>query len=88
MNVSEKRKIIEGEFGITYSEEIEGSVSEMCNVSQGILEQGIQQGEDRLANAIRAAQKEKFTTPEELIALGYQANTAKIAIEIVMEQNK
>lgn len=41
-----KREIIEKEYGIvfSFSKEIERSVLEMCNVSQGILEEGIAKG--------------------------------------------
>lgn len=45
---SDKRKIIEKEYGIPYSNEIERSVSQMCNVSQGILERGRIEGKIEL----------------------------------------
>ncbi|WP_305085487.1 hypothetical protein [uncultured Dubosiella sp.] len=40
-----KRQVLEEEYDIQMSEKMEKEVSAMCNLSQGILEQGIQQGE-------------------------------------------
>ena len=40
-----KRQVLEEEYDIQMSEKMEKEVSTMCNLSQGILEQGIQQGE-------------------------------------------
>jgi predicted transposase/invertase (TIGR01784 family) len=39
-----KRKIIETEYGIHYSSDVERSVREMCNVSQGLIEKGEKRG--------------------------------------------
>jgi predicted transposase/invertase (TIGR01784 family) len=39
-----KRKIIETEYGIHYSADVERSVREMCNVSQGLIEKGEKRG--------------------------------------------
>ena len=39
-----KRQVLEEEYDIQMSEKMEKEVSAMCNLSQGILEQGIQQG--------------------------------------------
>lgn len=44
LSEDEKRAIIEKEYGITYSEEIERSVSQVCNVSQGLVEKGRAEG--------------------------------------------
>lgn len=44
MDEKEKRRIIEDEYGITYSGEIERSVSQMCNVSQGLIQKGKLEG--------------------------------------------
>jgi hypothetical protein len=37
LSENDKRKIIEEEYDITYSMDIERSVREMCNVSQGLI---------------------------------------------------
>ncbi|WP_305084813.1 hypothetical protein [uncultured Dubosiella sp.] len=42
-----KRQVLEEEDDIQMSEKMEKEVSTMCNLSQGILEQGIQQGVQR-----------------------------------------
>ncbi|WP_304963944.1 hypothetical protein [uncultured Dubosiella sp.] len=42
-----KRQVLEEEYDIQMSEKMEKEVSTMCNLSQGILEQGIQQGVQR-----------------------------------------
>ncbi len=42
-----KRQVLEEEYDIQMSEKMEKEVSTMCNLSQGILEQGIQQGEEK-----------------------------------------
>ena len=41
----EKRKILSEEFGMEMSGDLESEVRDMCNLSQGILERGLQQGE-------------------------------------------
>lgn len=40
----EKRDIVENEYHIPYNEDIERSVEEMCNASQGVLNKGIEIG--------------------------------------------
>jgi hypothetical protein len=82
LSESAKRDIIEGEFGIAYSEDIERSVREMCNVSQGLIEIGEEKGMTNLQNAILDKRKYGYTDPEDLIKLGYDSNTSKIAITL------
>lgn len=52
----EKWSIIQGEYNITYSEDIERSVQEMCNVSQSLIDKGIScgisQGEEIFASLV------------------------------------
>ncbi len=43
-NVADRKKILETEFQIPMSKEIEGEVSFMCNLSQGIVEEGKAKG--------------------------------------------
>lgn len=80
LSEQEKREVIEHEYGITYSKEIGGSVNVMCNVSDGLVEQGIEQGLQLLENAIILAKKEHLTTPQELIDRGVDARIAQKAI--------
>jgi hypothetical protein len=40
----QKREVIESEYGIEYSTDMERSVKEMCNVSQGLIEKGETRG--------------------------------------------
>ncbi|MFP3154909.1 hypothetical protein LQZ18_10910 [Lachnospiraceae bacterium ZAX-1] len=42
----EKKSVLEKEFGIAMSKEMAKEVSVMCNLSQGVLEIGIQKGEE------------------------------------------
>jgi predicted transposase YdaD len=94
LSENDKRKIIEEEYDITYSMDIERSVREMCNVSQGLIEIGKAEGRaegkaegktealTNLQNAILDKRKYGYTDSEELIKLGYDAETAEIAISI------
>ena len=43
----EKRKILSEEFGMEMSGDLESGVRDMCNLSQGILERGIEEGMER-----------------------------------------
>jgi hypothetical protein len=49
----EKKNILQNDFNIAMTEEIEKEVNGMCNLSDGLVEsgrqEGIQQGEDNLA---------------------------------------
>ena len=40
----ERSRILEGKFGIPMTEKLETEVSEMCNLSQGLLEEGLAEG--------------------------------------------
>ena len=39
-----RSRILEGKFGIPMTEKLETEVSEMCNLSQGLLEEGLADG--------------------------------------------
>ena len=47
MEVEEKKQILEEEYGIAMTREIESEVLGMCNLSKGILERGLEQGLER-----------------------------------------
>ena len=74
--------IIETEYGIMYSGDIEGSVNDMCNVSQGLIDRGRREGMQLILEAVNLIRDKKYTTPEELMAEGYDEVVAKTAIEL------
>lgn len=78
LSEQEKREVIENEYGIVYSKEIERSVNVMCNVSDGLVEQGIQ----LLEEAIILAKEEHLTNPQELVDRGYDLQLAQKAIRL------
>ena len=47
LSKTEKRDIVENEYRIPYNEDIERSVEEMCNASQGVLNKGIDIGTEK-----------------------------------------
>jgi len=47
MNVEEKRKVLTQEFDIAMTQKLEGGISAMCNLSDGIWEAGINQGMEK-----------------------------------------
>ena len=47
IQVEEKKWILEKEFKMPMTEELEGGVEEMCNLSKGVWEKGIEQGIER-----------------------------------------
>lgn len=44
MNVEEKKRILEKEYGIAMTRELESEVLGMCNLSKGVLERGKREG--------------------------------------------
>ena len=82
LSEQEKREVIENEYGIVYSKEIERSVNVMCNVSDGLVEQGIEQGIQLLEEAIILTKEEHLTNPQELIDRGYDLQIAQKAIRL------
>ena len=70
---AEKKKILEEEFGVAMSEELEREVLEVCNLSQGVRQEGIEIGEIRMLVQLvregdlsleRAATKAKMTVEQ------------------------
>ena len=71
--VTEKKKILEEEFGVAMNEELEREVFVMCNLSQGVKAEGINIGEMRMLVQLvrdgdlkieRAAEKAKMTVEQ------------------------
>ena len=64
--VTEKKKILEEEFGVAMNEELEGEVLVMCNLSQGVKaegrEEGINIGEMRML--VKQVRKGRVTIEE------------------------
>lgn len=54
----------------------------MCNVSDGLVEQGIEQGIQLLEEAIILTKEEHLTNPQELIDRGYDLQIAQKAIRL------
>lgn len=70
---TEKKKILEEEFGVAMNEELEREVLVMCNLSQGVKAEGISIGEMRMLVQLvrdgdlkmeRAAEKAKMTVEQ------------------------
>ena len=70
---TEKKKILEEEFGVAMNEELEREVFVMCNLSQGVKAEGINIGEMRMLVQLvrdgdlkieRAAEKAKMTVEQ------------------------
>ena len=70
---TEKKKILEEEFGVAMNEELEREVLVMCNLSQGVKAEGINIGEMRMLVQLvrdgdlkieRAAEKAKMTVEQ------------------------
>lgn len=59
---SEKKKILEEEFGVAMSEELEREVLEVCDLSQGVRQEGIEIGEIRML--IKQVRKGRVTIEE------------------------
>ena len=59
---TEKKKILEDEFGVAMSEELEREVLIMCNLSQGVKAEGINIGEMRML--VKLVRKGRVTIEE------------------------
>ena len=60
--VTEKKKILEEEFGVAMNEELEREVLVMCNLSQGVKAEGISIGEMRML--VKQVRKGRVTIEE------------------------
>lgn len=66
-DTAEKKKILSTEYGMIMTEELEGRLQTMCNLSQNILEQGIEkERKNAIERMIRAN-----ATKEQILSYGY-----------------
>ena len=66
VETEEKKQILDEEYSIPMTREIESEVSYMCNLSQGLIEKGVAQGADKRSMEI-AAELLKMAMPAESI---------------------
>ena len=78
MEKNEKKQILSEEYAIPMTRELEGEVLEMCNLSRGIKEQGIQQG----------IQQGKMKIALELLKMKLPVENIINATELTLEQLK
>ena len=64
-SLEERKKVLSEEYGLVLDEAMEGTVKEMCNLSDGIYYSGISTGEIR--GAIKLYDDEMHLTPSEII---------------------
>ena len=81
---AEKKKILEEEFGVAMSEELEREVLIMCNLSQGIKAEGISIGEMRML--IKLVRKGRLTVEEAAEDAGMTVEKFKEAMESTPSQ--
>ena len=70
LDAGKKKHILETEFHIPMTETIDRRLDEMCNLSEGIYQKGISQGESLLASLM-----------ERLFADGRTADASKVAVD-------
>ena len=69
LEVLEKKELLEKEFGIPMTRDLEEEVTEMCNYSKGIEERGIQKGiEQGMLLALCYLVKDGLLTPKDAAA--------------------
>ena len=69
-SAAEKKTVLQTEFDLPMTQEIESEVQTMCNVSQGVLEKGVQKGtEETLLKALRNLMKNGNQSAEQAMAL-------------------
>ena len=56
-SADDKKKILSDEYGIIMNEETEGRLNTMCNLSEVVLERGIEQGQRQLIYTILKKEK-------------------------------
>ena len=63
---TEKKRVMQEDFNIIMTEELESEVSDMCNLSQGIWDSGIEKGkkEQSIENALKMIARGKLTLEE------------------------
>ena len=72
-STKEKKKILQEDFGIKMTQELESEVSEMCNLSEGVEQKGIAKG---IITSIRNLME----------SMGWSIEQAMDALQIPMEE--
>jgi hypothetical protein len=81
MDLGEKIQLLESDFQIPMTREIEGKVSDMCNISQGIYEEGVEDGlsiGEKKATKMIALNMAELNIPLEKIAAATQEKVSVI----------
>ena len=92
-----KRQVLEEEFHIPMSEKMEKEVSEMCNLSQGILEQGMEKQRliderkiERIQKKMEKQQKkmerQNIQKMKQLLAAGVDKTTIASVFDCSLEE--
>ena len=83
----QKKEIIEQEYGLAMSRETEGRVEHMCNLSQGVLEKGMEKGmaAGRTEGEMKKAKEMAFSLAEMGIPVEKIAQAARVSAQIVEE---
>ena len=76
---TEKKKILEEEFGVAMNEELEREVLVMCNLSQGVKAEGISIGEMRML--VKLVRKGRVTIEEAAKDAGMTVEEFKKVLE-------
>ncbi|MCD7750726.1 MAG: Rpn family recombination-promoting nuclease/putative transposase [Lachnospiraceae bacterium] len=79
LSVEERISILENEYEIQMNDELEGRLGKMCNLGQGIWEQGVERGEE-LGRA-----EEKRATAQRLQADGFEVSIIARIVDASME---
>jgi hypothetical protein len=83
MNAGEKMQLLENDFQIPMTRAIEGKVSEMCNVSQGIYESGVEDGLSQgLSQGLVKGEKRGFKRGEKKATKMIALNMAELNIPL------
>ena len=95
LDIESKKKILKKEFGIQMTVEFEKEVSTMCNLSQGLIEKGIQEGieigkkqgeENMLIKSIKnLIEKAGWTAQEAMTVLGIDPNMYDVYLRKLQE---
>ncbi|WP_289183948.1 hypothetical protein [uncultured Dubosiella sp.] len=85
-----KRQVLEEEFHIPMSEKMEKEVSEMCNLSQGILEQGMEKqrliDERKIERIQKKMERQNIQKMKQLLAAGVDKTTIASVFDCSLEE--
>ena len=78
-----------GGFGLKMTTELEGSVSDMCNISEAILERGLEEGieKNQLDNIAKLMKKLKLTEEEAMDMLDIDEENRNRYHKLLSEKN-